>query len=76
MTEKAGGWVTSETDPIPRWKVGPRIWRVNNQWRIRLYRPWKVRKLIEVQSDHFLLSLYILGIGAGWWKNRVFGKEN
>ena len=72
----AGGWTVSDTESIPRWKVGPRIWRVNNEWRLRLYRPWRKKKFIEVQTEHLLLAIYILGIGADWWKDKVDWKAS
>jgi hypothetical protein len=65
------GWKVSDIEPIARWKVGPRIWRVNNEWRLRIYRPWNRNRLIEVQTKSFLLAVYILGVGAGWWKDTV-----
>lgn len=37
---------------------------------MRLYRPWR-RDFFEVESESFLLSLYILGVGAGWWKDKI-----
>lgn len=63
------GWTITDGRPVPRWKIGPRIWRVNGEWRLRLYRPWNNKRLIEVQSTNFLVALDILGIAAGWWEN-------
>lgn len=63
--------LTIKTDAgpkIPRWKIGLYIWRKNNEWRLRLFRPWRRTRMIEVQSADFLTTLYCLGIGAGWWK--------
>lgn len=59
--------ITESTAP-PRWKVGLYIWRVDKEWRIRLYRPWRRNRIIEIQSTDFIWALYILGIGAGWWE--------
>lgn len=54
---------------VSRWRVGPRVWRVGGEWRLRLYRPWHRRRLVEAQSKSFPLTLYTLGVGAGWWKS-------
>lgn len=58
----------SDIDPISRWHIGPRIWKINGEWRIKLYRPWNKSRFVEAQSENFLVTLYVLGVGAGWWK--------
>jgi hypothetical protein len=57
-----------ETSAVPKWKIGLWIWREEGEWRLRLYRPWKHERLIEVQSKHFPTALYVLGVGARWWE--------
>jgi hypothetical protein len=69
-----GRWVMEWSEipiksPPPKWKIGPRVWRVDGEWRIRLYRPWSDKRLIEIQSPKLLWNVYILGIAAGWWKD-------
>lgn len=61
-------WEHSEGTPIPRWKIGLYPWRKGGEWRLRLYRPWQKKRLIEVHSSDLLVSIYVMGVGAGWWK--------
>lgn len=64
-----GEWtVVDNPKPIPKWKLGLWIWRVEDMWRLRLYRPWSKSPLVEVMSEEILWALYCLGIGARWWK--------
>lgn len=67
-------WTITDGRPVPRWKIGPRIWRANGEWRLKLYRPWSNKRLIEVQSTKFLWNVYILGLAAGWWKEVKFNE--
>jgi hypothetical protein len=67
-----GKWSLLETTAPARWKLGLYVWREDGAWRLRLFRPWKHERLIEVQCEKFLLALYLLGIAAGWWKDEVF----
>lgn len=69
MTEN---WSIQESTAPARWKVGLYLWRDEGEWRFRLYRPWNRTKLIEVQSKDFLVALYILGISAEWWKDKIW----
>lgn len=64
-------WIHTEGEPIPKWKVGIYGWKKDGEWRLRLYRPWRKERLIEVQCAEFIWALYCLGIGAGWWKEKV-----
>jgi hypothetical protein len=57
----------TEGTPVPRWHVGPRIWRVDGEWRLRLYRPWDRVRFMEAQSPSFIAALIVLGTSAGWW---------
>lgn len=63
-------WNVSPSNNISKWRFGLWIWRHEGKWRLRLYRPWR-RDFFEVESESFLLSLYILGVGAGWWKDKI-----
>jgi hypothetical protein len=61
---------TTETTNFHRWRhiPGLHIWRVNKEWRLRLYRPWSNQPLVETQGSDLFISVYVLGVGAGWWK--------
>jgi hypothetical protein len=67
----ASEWKVSDGVAPPRWKVGLFVWKINGAWRLRLYRPWRKKKFVEIQSEKLLLALYILGIGADWWEDKV-----
>jgi hypothetical protein len=57
----------TDTERPPRWKVGLYIWRVNQEWRVRLYRPWSKKPFIESQAKSLIVVIDVVGIGAGWW---------
>lgn len=63
-------WQVESSNTISKWKIGLWVWRTEDKWRLRLYRTWR-RDFFEVESESFLLAFYILGIGAGWWKDKV-----
>lgn len=67
-------WTYTETTAIPRWKIGLWIWRDEGEWRLRLYRPWRRHRMVEIQCKDFPWALYLLGGAAGWWK--ITNKEN
>jgi hypothetical protein len=61
----------TEGQPLPKWKVGLRIWRTDGMWRLRFYQPWQKRvKFAQVESKNFLVALYMLGIALKWWEHK------
>lgn len=56
----------SEKREVPVWKIGLWPWRADGEWRLRLYRPWRSRYFIEVQSESLLAALRVLAVAIGW----------